>query len=67
MVKVNVGGCSSFVKDADFQKYVQLRKERKDYLIARKNLELLLAREEAEKEEKAKAKPSRSSRSEASL
>lgn len=51
----------------DFQKYVQLRKERKDYLIARKNLELLLAREEAEKEEKAKAKPSRSSRSEASL
>ena len=23
MVKVNVGGCSSFVKDADFQKYVQ--------------------------------------------
>ena len=28
----------------DCQKYVQLRKERKDYLIARKNLELLLAR-----------------------
>lgn len=51
----------------DFQKYVQLRKERKDYLIARKNLELLLSREEAEKEEKAKAKPSHSSRSEASL
>ncbi len=23
MVKVNVGGCSSFVKDADYQKYVQ--------------------------------------------
>ena len=23
MVKINVGGCSSFVKDADFQKYVQ--------------------------------------------
>ena len=23
MVNVNVGGCSSFVKDADFQKYVQ--------------------------------------------
>ena len=51
----------------DFQQYVQLRKERKDYLIARKNLELLLSREEQEKEEKAKAKPSRSSRSEASL
>ncbi len=51
----------------DFQQYVQLRKERKDYLIARKNLELLLTREEAEKEEKAKAKPSRSSRSETSL
>lgn len=51
----------------DFQQYVQLRKERKDYLIARKNLELLLFREEQEKEEKAKAKPSRSSRSEASL
>ena len=51
----------------DFQQYVQLRKERKDYLIARKNLELLLSREEQEKEEKAKAKPSRSSRSETSL
>ena len=51
----------------DFQQYVQLRKERKDYLIARKNLELLLTREEAEKEEKAKTKPSRSSRTEASL
>ena len=51
----------------DFQQYVQLKKERKDYLIARKNLELLLSREEQEKEEKAKAKPSRSSRSEASL
>ena len=51
----------------DFQQYVQLRKERKDYLIARKNLELLLSREEQEKEEKAKAKPGRSSRSEASL
>ena len=23
MVKVNVGGCSSFVKDADYQNYVQ--------------------------------------------
>ncbi len=51
----------------DFQQYVQLRKERKDYLIARKNLELLLSREEQEKEEKAKAKPSLSSRSETSL
>ena len=23
MVKVNVGGCSSFVKDAEYQKYVE--------------------------------------------
>ena len=48
----------------DFQQYVQLRK---DYLIARKNLELLLQREDAEKQEKAKATPSKSSRSETSL
>lgn len=51
----------------DFQQYVQLRKEQKDYLIARKNLELLLTREEAEKGENAKAQPSKSSRSETSL
>nr|WP_297769164.1 relaxase/mobilization nuclease domain-containing protein [uncultured Butyrivibrio sp.] len=51
----------------DFQQYVQLRKERKDYLIARKNLELLLHREEEVKQEKAKATPSKSSRSETSL
>lgn len=51
----------------DFQQYVQLRKEKKDYLVARKNLELLLTEKEAEEREKVKAKPNRSSRSEASL
>jgi hypothetical protein len=51
----------------DFQQYVQLRKERKDYLIESKNLELLITREEAEKGENAKAQPSKSSRSETSL
>ncbi len=51
----------------DFQQYVQLRKEKKDYLVARKNLELLLTEKEAEEREKVKAQPNRSSRSEASL
>ena len=55
------------VNKTDFQEYVRMRKEKKDFLIARKNLELLLEREKVEEREKAKAKQSRSSRSETSL
>ena len=52
---------------ADFAEYVKLKKETRDYLVARKNLELLLAEKEAEEKEKAKAQPSKNSRSETSL
>ncbi len=52
---------------ADFTEYVKLKKETRDYLVARKNLELLLAEKEAEEKEKAKAQPSKNSRSETSL
>ena len=34
MVKVNVGGCSSFVKDAEYQKYVQKALDAFDVLDA---------------------------------
>lgn len=52
---------------ADFAEYVKLKKDARDYLVARKNLELLLTEKEAEDKENAKAQPSKNSRSETSL
>ena len=46
----------------DFAEYVKLKKDTRDYLVARKNLELLMT-----DREKAKSKMSRDSRSETSL
>jgi len=51
----------------DFAEYVKLKKDTRDYLVARKNLELLMTEKETEEREKAKSKTSRDSRSETSL
>ncbi len=51
----------------DFAEYVKLKKDTRDYLVARKNLELLMTDKETEEREKAKSKTSRDSRSETSL